>query len=259
MSTRTVASGVALALALVVSAGAAPVAHAVTVEWFFYGDGSGNFTEPPSEVLNRGPEETYQDASKSNVTGNTPVNAGGNFAAGGRTVTASGFAFNDVDELWEAADLLENNRGTRERGLGVAGTSPEIDDTEMVVIDLGADNLAELSNWMIQFNSVDGDEGVDVLTYTTSNIADALMLGTLLLDSSDVNQGTAGPEDLNFFAIDPDRFLFITASGSGSPTDIMVSALKAELEVSVPEPTSLGLLGLGLMGLGAVARRRRAI
>jgi hypothetical protein len=263
MGNRVHILGVAMAITLFSSIAATPAAHAVTVEWFFFGDGSGAFTEPPSEVLDVGSDETYQDAGQSNATGNTPVNNPGNFNPGGRSVTAYGTEF--LSGEWVQDSLLENNRGTRERGLGVSGTTAEIDDLEMVVIDLGAGNLADLSNWMIQFNSVDGQEGVTLWTSSTYNPLSpdpdiiAAMLTTPLLDASDVNQGTAGSEDLNYFAINPMQYLFITASGSGSPTDVMVSALKAEFNVSVPEPASLSLLGLSLAGLGVFVRRRRRL
>ena len=214
--------------------------------------------QPPSEVINVGNSEVYQDAGQSNTTGNTPVNTAGNFNAGGFSVTAYGVEL--LGGEWNPQDLLENNRGTRERGLGVLGSTAEIDDTEMVVIDLGAGNLVNLSNWMIQLNSVDNNEGVTVWTSSLFNPLSpdldivAAISTTPLLDASDVNDGTAGAQDLNFFALAP---MHITASGSGSPTDIMVSALKAEFDVPVPEPASLSLLGLGLAGLGVIVRRRR--
>ncbi len=169
----------------------------------------------------------------------------GNYGPGntnlGTTTTYSsnayvlGFAgFDNVPTANTPADLLENNRGANEQGLGVIDNNGEVDLDQYIRIDLGT-GWVNLDFWEVNFDSLDTNETASL--GTTSSGSDIL-----------------GPVDrfngqgwLSFVPTAQIIYFNVGSTLSGSTTDdVLLQAIKAR----TPEPGTLIMmaLALGLMG-----------
>lgn len=158
------------------------------------------------------------------------------------------------------ANILENNRGNNEQGLGISGNGfAEINKNEILKIDLGG-NYLSMTNWSINFNSVDGKE--NALLFVSNNGTIAGNTFTLLSPDLDLNIDQSVSNTWLSFTADA-QYLFIMedyAATDGldgrSGDDVLVKGLKAEV-APVPEPATLLLLGGGLAGLALYRRKQK--
>ena len=198
-------------------------AQATTIQWDFFGNyGSGN--------TNIGSSVTWQDTTADSMY----------------DIGIDGY----TSQWTTAGDLLENNRGTNERGLGIDSNLPEVEGTEGIRIDLGT-TTNSLVDWQIAFNSVDGQERALLFTSDTSDCS-----GTCT-NIAKVTAGAYGSNDSYTHVLSGvQRYLFVMEDLTYGTTsdDILLHSLKAK----VPAPAPLALLGLGLIGFYVAGRKKSA-
>lgn len=239
MNRKSVINGLAAIGMMVAAAGSA---QAAVIQWNFHGNGDG--TDSNAGNITVSPTMLY-GAQNGGCAGPTsgPVNcAGAMMEAVGLTNTLDGLT-----------DIIENNRGGVEDGLGVSGGIPntsEIGLTQWIRLDLGGLGLVD---WEILFNSVDGTGNDEEFVQVFNNDM-TTALGTKILE---LGASVAGI-NTNYQSIDPihGQYLYIGTTG-GSSADVLLKSIRGTT-TSVPEPVSLALLGFGLLGMGFAKRRSSA-
>jgi hypothetical protein len=229
--------------------GAVTSAKATTITYDFTGPTSGT-------NVDLGQTETYTASGGPNITATAGTFSGSTPAANGSTFSAS-----------SVIDLVGNNRGADAQGVGVCGTSSgdctdvsngmmafrhqiqnhgEIDFSSKEVIQLDITSLfATFGSFQINADSATSGE---LLGIFTSNSATSI--GTKLTDITSA-QNNVGIIPIGNF------LYFVSDSSSGSAAVLLHSLTVTTVDPpSVPEPTSLVLLGAGLLGFGWIRRRK---
>ena len=185
--------------------------------------------------------------------GSAPGNLGPDrdYTAGGFTVTASGYADNDVD-----GDLYGTNFGGDEQGLGLA--ADPTGQNEIYVASAGSGAFIQLdvssilnSVSMAQFFMGSTTLGEGWLVYGSNTDACGIGCGVLLLSGNDelVLRPLSDWGTYSFYDF------YATGTSNNPHGNVLLGGL--ELTPSVPEPGTWGMMLLGFAGLGLVMRRSR--
>lgn len=159
-----------------------------------------------------------------------------NYTTNGVTITAMGF-FNNG----EATNLYGKNDGGDESGLGInAEVDHEIDANNFVQLDLTNLLAKNLSSLTMSIGSVQAGESWKIYQSNSAGF-----LGSLLQSGTTNFPSTFSI--LSAFLSSGNKYLSVQAPAG----DVLLSTIQG---VSVPEPTTMLLLGTGL---AFVARRRR--
>ena len=206
------------------------------------------------------------------------------FSNGGVSVTAAGFEVEKADHTdYTAADLFR--RGTNpseplDLGIGVCnsddavclttgtggGVTNEIDNnTNGTLYDVIRLDVSLLNLFTLTLSSLDGNDEAAIYGSDLTN-PDLSLLTPIDADVGDTGGDNANTGEIDISSFDGLAFLYITTNlGDGNTgDDFLLSSLTATNRGNgnggqeVPEPMTLGLLGLGLVGLGLVRRRRKA-
>lgn len=199
---------------------------------------------------------TMTSAANAVVTidfGSAPGNLGPDrdYTAGGLTVTASGYADNDVD-----GDLYGKNFGGDEQGLGLAADPSG--QNEIYVAGTGSGAFIQLdvsgildSVSMAQFFMGSTTLGEGWLVYGSNTDACGIGCGSLLLSGNDelVLRPLSDWGTYSFYDF------YATGTSHNPGGNVLLGGL--ELTPSVPEPGTWGMMLLGFAGVGLVIRRSR--
>ena len=108
------------------------------------------------------------------------------------------------------------------------------------------------SDWLELIYSGTGGRGTETITALWNSDADPGGLPALPTGVTPVFLAeTGGIQDVTALLI-----ASATASGFSFPSNITIQ-VQSDAAEPVPEPSTLGLIGLGLLGLGAMRRQRR--
>ncbi|MFZ2296672.1 MAG: PEP-CTERM sorting domain-containing protein [Aquabacterium sp.] len=196
-----------------------------------------SFTAPTSAVLTLSTDLTslFSSATFTAV-------GGASYDAATRTLTE---AFTSV--------TLSNSSATDLIGLTspTAGISLTSGASTLNITGLSYDNAAKSLSAVLSVNGIQQYNGV-FLTSATSTVSEAFnaTTGTGLLTTGNLNL-TSGAATTLVAAFGLPSFYASLATG------VNFGNLKVDV-TAVPEPSSYALMGLGLVGMGLVARRRRA-
>lgn len=154
--------------------------------------------------------------------------------------------------------------GSNGLGFGAGGSDQQLGADDTVYLTSGSDGLvrdsvltlilpAPVNYFGLLWGSIDDDHSVEFLDGTTLV---GSMTGASVTAFPDGNAGASGTRYVNVTStLAFDRVVFRSQQSALEFDNVALAALPS---TAVPEPVSLGMLGVGLAGLGVALRRRRA-